>query len=85
MEVQDNVVTTPCSLIATYQHVLIVDNGNSIRIMNVATFPLARQNLSNSSFPNDPVDMVATYDRLNCVYMSSFAEVLPRAHAQGVK
>ena len=30
-----------------------VDDSNSVRIVNVATFPLARQHLSNCSFPND--------------------------------
>ena len=41
-----------------------VDDSNSVRIVNVATFPLAR---SNSSIPNVLVHVVATYDRLDRV------------------
>ena len=40
--------------------VIIVDNGNSIGIMDVASHSLARQHLSNSSFPNRHIDMVAS-------------------------
>lgn len=42
-----------------------VNDINSVRIMNIAMFPLARQHLSYSNFPNDLVDAVATYNLLN--------------------
>ena len=44
-----------------------VDDSNSVRIMNVPMFLVARQHLSNSSFPNHLVDLLATYNRLDRV------------------
>ena len=37
--------------------VIILDNGNSVGIMDVASLSLARQYLSNSGFPNCHIDM----------------------------
>ena len=39
---------------------IILDNGDSVGIMDVDSLSLARQYLSNSSFPNRHVDMVAS-------------------------
>ena len=40
--------------------VIILDNGESVGIMDVVSLSLARQYLSNSGFPNHHVDMVAS-------------------------
>ena len=40
--------------------VVILDHGDRVGIMDVAFLSLARQYLSNSSFPNHHVDMVAS-------------------------
>ena len=55
-----------------------VDNGNGVRIVHVSTFPLARQNLSNGSLPNRPVDVVATNDGFYSVAVHLENFVLPR-------
>ena len=38
--------------------VIILDNGDNIENMDVASLSLARQHLSNGGFPNSHVDMV---------------------------
>ena len=45
----------------------MTNDNTSVDDSNIATFLLARQHLSNRSFPNDLVDVVATYDRLDRV------------------
>ena len=45
--------------------VIVLDNGESVGIMDVASLPLARQYLFNSSFPNCHVDIVAS---INCCH-----------------
>ena len=40
--------------------VIILDNGESVRIMDDASLSLARQYLSNSGFPSRHVDIVAS-------------------------
>ena len=49
--------------------VIILENGNSVGIMDVASLSLARQYLFNSSFPNRHVDMVAL---INCRHFVAF-------------
>ena len=43
------------------------DNSDSVGIMDVASLSLARQYLANRSFPNRPVDMVASNNGLHFV------------------
>ena len=56
--------------------VINLNNGDSVGIMDVASFSLARKYLSNSSFPNRHVDMVASINRPS--KLNLFRRFLPR-------
>ena len=51
--------------------------GESVGIMDVPSLSVARQYLSNSSFPNRQVDMVASNNSLHYVALSSLILIAP--------
>ena len=62
--------------------VIILDNGDSGGIIGVASLSLARQYLSNSSFPNHHVNMVASINSHHFISCSHQYNLVPfPAHA----